>query len=932
MQRFSSWNLTSTFLLVFLSFIHPAFSQEVDDNQTCIECHGEEDITGEINEREISMFIDSTKYEKSIHGEFACIDCHDDIEEIPHEFELNRVECSNCHDDQLDVFSKSVHGVAALERNDALAPKCFTCHGKHDVLPPTDPESKTFIFNIPATCGQCHKEGTPMTETHEIHQHNVVANYSMSIHGEGLLKRGLTVTAVCTSCHGDHDILPHQNPNSSINIANLASTCMTCHGQIDLVHEKVIEGRLWQQDPTKLPACIDCHQPHEIRRVYYDDGLRISDETCMTCHQDEQLHMEEDGEIVDLFVDRGPLQNSIHSKLACVSCHIDVHPENTPVCKNSQPVDCSICHEEMSQDFLSGIHGQLEVRNDPDAPSCVFCHGDHEVLSKTNSQSKTFSRNVPALCSQCHADGQSAAMRNPEVSHIQENYSMSIHGKGLFDSGLTVTAMCTDCHTAHKALPASDPNSSVNPAHVGETCGKCHLGIFEKFNQSIHSPLTSQTEEHLPTCHDCHQSHSAQRTEEAGFREQIIQQCGHCHEELTESYFETYHGKVSKLGDTVAARCNDCHGSHSILPTSHPNSSLHFNNIIDTCKQCHPGSHRKFTGFLTHATHHDKENYPSLYYSFLFMTTLLVGTLGFFGVHTILWFIRSLIHHIKHGGPIVKYESNQKFIRRFRPIHRILHLLVIVSFLSLAATGMTLKFPDVAFFGWLSDALGGPSVTGVIHRIGAIVTSIYFGAHLFMIARLFSSGKITIKGLFTEDYSMVPNLRDLREFGANLKWFVGLGPRPTFGRWTYWEKFDYFAVFWGVFIIGSTGLILWFPVTATFILPGWAINIATIIHSDEALLASAFIFTIHFFNTHFRPGVFPMDPVIFTGRIPIEHFKEERKREYDQMVEAGELEQYIVGPPPKWLVVSSWIFGLTFLATGLTLIGAIIYGMLFVYM
>ena len=96
-----------------------------------------------------------------------------------------------------------------------------------------------------------------------------------------------------------------------------------------------------------------------------------------------------------------------------------------------------------------------------------------------------------------------------------------------------------------------------------------------------------------------------------------------------------------------------------------------------------------------------------------------------------------------------------------------------------------------------------------------------------------------------------------------MKWFVGKGPRPNYGRWTYWEKFDYLAVFWGVAIIGFSGLVLWFPVFFTKFFPGWVINVSQIIHSDEALLAVGFIFTVHFFNTHFRPEAFPMDTVIF---------------------------------------------------------------------
>ena len=117
------------------------------------------------------------------------------------------------------------------------------------------------------------------------------------------------------------------------------------------------------------------------------------------------------------------------------------------------------------------------------------------------------------------------------------------------------------------------------------------------------------------------------------------------------------------------------------------------------------------------------------------------------------------------------------------------------------------------------------------------------------------------------------NKSDITDFIATVKWFLGFGPRPEYGRWTYWEKFDYMAVFWGVAVIGFSGLILWFPEYFTKVLPGWIINVAQIIHSDEALLAVVFIFTIHFFNTHLRPEAFPMDTVIFTGHVEAEELR-----------------------------------------------------------
>jgi cytochrome b subunit of formate dehydrogenase len=161
---------------------------------------------------------------------------------------------------------------------------------------------------------------------------------------------------------------------------------------------------------------------------------------------------------------------------------------------------------------------------------------------------------------------------------------------------------------------------------------------------------------------------------------------------------------------------------------------------------------------------------------------------------------------------------------------------------------------------------------------------------------------------------------------------VGLGPRPSYGRWTYWEKFDYFAVFWGVVIIGASGLILWFPEFFTNLgIPGWLINVSSIIHSDEALLATGFIFTIHFFNTHFRPDKFPMDPVIFTGRVPLEELKYDRPREYSRLVKRQGFEKNLVGAPPAWLEKAARIFGFTALGIGLLIIVLIIYSAVFAY-
>jgi cytochrome b subunit of formate dehydrogenase len=156
----------------------------------------------------------------------------------------------------------------------------------------------------------------------------------------------------------------------------------------------------------------------------------------------------------------------------------------------------------------------------------------------------------------------------------------------------------------------------------------------------------------------------------------------------------------------------------------------------------------------------------------------------------------------------------------------------------------------------------------------------------------------------------MPNFQDLKDIINHNKWFFGTGEKPQFGRWTYWEKFDYMAVFWGVAVIGFSGFILWFPEFFSKFFPGWAINVALIVHSDEALLAAGFIFTFHFFNVHFRPEKFPMDTVMFSGRISKTELIHERKRLYDLWVERGELEKHKVKDEweaRKWIVLPAGV-------------------------
>ena len=933
------WKGFSAFLLLLAVLSPPGRSLLAQEDEACLECHGERDFTTERDGREISLFVDGRAFTQSVHGENGCVSCHPDaeVEEPPHPEDLEPVDCSLCHDEAVEKFERGLHG-RALAQGKYLAPTCTTCHGKHDIRPSSDPTSRTYVMNIPALCGRCHKEGTPVSKLRTVSERHVLEDYSQSIHGDGLFRRGLIVTAVCTSCHRAHDILPHEDPESSIHRNNIAATCLQCHTQIEKVHVKVVRGELWEKKPHELPVCVDCHQPHKVRRVFYERSF--PDSRCLSCHGKQNLTKTSNGQTHSLYVDIDQLERSVHRGTQCIKCHTNVSEQRKPICLNSGKVDCSMCHAEAVADYEVSQHGTYYAQGNPIAPYCTDCHGVHDMPSKDDPDSPTFARNIPDLCGRCHREGQKAAVAYKGPEHeIIRNYTMSIHGKGLLESGLMVTATCVDCHTAHRELPADNPESTVYEKNIPATCSRCHLGIYEEFSQSIHSPLVNKTDKELPTCYDCHLSHTIKRVDVDEFRQGILDQCGKCHLDVAETYFDTFHGKVSKLGSVRTAKCSDCHGSHNILPVSDPKSTLSLFNIVETCKKCHPNSNRKFVGYLTHATHHNKAKYPYLYYTFWFMTFLLIGTFGFFGAHTLLWLPRALYERRKNraanrdeGAKAAHTPLRKAYIRRFDGFSRFLHLLVIISFLSLAITGMTIKFSGAKVFQVLARALGGYEVTGFVHRVAAVITFAYFFLHLGYLVHKKRKNRVRLRQMLTSEDTLLPRKRDFVEFWQTIKWFLGIGPRPEYGKWTYWEKFDYFAVFWGVAVIGSSGLMLWFPEFFTRLgLPGWLINVATSIHSDEALLATGFIFTIHFFNTHFRPDKFPMDPVIFTGRVSLEELKKDRPREYTRLLKTRDIRKMVAAPPPRWFEVGTRVFGLTCLTTGLFIIVLIIYSMIFLY-
>lgn len=701
--------------------------------------------------------------------------------------------------------------------------------------------------------------------------------------------------------------------------------------------------------PTRLLAVLTCLTFTAVSAHFAEGAEKNPNAACLECHSDNTLTKTNAArKEVSLFVDGAKFAASIHTTNSCASCHIDItaqHPDDNVVPK---PVNCALCHEEPARLYATSIHGVSHTLGASGAASCADCHGKHDILSSKNPAASTYKLNLPNTCATCHSNpglNKEYQMKYPEVA---TNYMESIHGRALMEMGLIVAPSCNDCHGVHDIKRSVDRTSPIHNSNVAKTCGKCHVKVEAIYEQSVHGRLQAKGEGNGPTCNNCHTAHQVEPPRNGHFKMASDQRCGKCHEERLTHYRDTYHGKAMALGKpnvaSDVAACYDCHGHHDVLPPSDPKSRLSKANILGTCQKCHPKANAGFTEYKPHANPLDRKNYPVMHGTFLFMTALLVGVFAFFGGHTASWLFRAgylYLHDSKTFREAkINAQTGGEWFTRFAPFERFLHFLVVTSFLLLVITGMPLKFYYTDWAKTMFHFIGGAETARVLHRFGALVTFLYFGLHVVSVAgkawagrrriRDPQTGKFSFKAtwnvLFGPD-SMIPTMQDWRDFVAHNKWFFGKGPRPQFDRWTYWEKFDYFAVFWGVCIIGSSGLIMWYPAFFTKFLPGWIINVALIIHSDEALLAAGFIFSVHFFNTHFRIEKFPMDTVIFSGRVSKNEMLHERRRWYDRLMAEGRLDDFRVRD--EWLRWRSIArsFGYLFFGLGVILLLLILYAM-----
>jgi cytochrome b subunit of formate dehydrogenase/bacterioferritin-associated ferredoxin len=741
--------------------------------------------------------------------------------------------------------------------------------------------------------------------------------------------------------------------------------CVLCHGASDIwegdtlhlfVSPEAIKNDVhWQ----KGLGCTDCHggDPNttEVRIAHAtDNGFRkIASPAdllaaCGRCHSDAKVMEKYKSKLSTDHAAKFPA--SVHGEtlklpaeakdkiVTCSSCHpkhgiMSAKDPASGTHPSQMGEMCGQCHRQPLVDLRKSVHQKAGVKTERGTGAlldCLKCHGAdvHGMKKVKDATSPVFLDHQVETCGGCHTE-------------YLATYNRSVHGHGLRESGLTMAAVCSDCHGSHGVYYAADLRSTLNMGGVAKTCGKCHHFIEERLKQSVHGseggPGTigkhaapGGKTQRTPTCTDCHQGHDPQQPDSEAFRVSLANRCGNCHPDLSQRYRMSLHGQLTEIGYEPAATCHNCHGAHDIVAVKSARSPVAGPKRTETCRQCHPGATANFAQFDPHADEHDAKAFPWLYFPTAISGTLLAIGVGLFALHAVVWFARSFNYTQRHGRDR-RLKPGMPAMIRIAPRERLVYYLLLISFIGLASTGLPLKFSNYSWAQRTTAFLGGFSSMSLWHHTFAVVLLWACGFHVVgLIQKLVAnrSSEVSLwKRLFGPD-SPLFGMRDVRDIGNMFRWFIGLGNRPKFESWTYWEKLDYWAVWVGVTCIATSGLMLWFPNVFSLVLPGQALNVAKTFHAEVALSLGGFVLLIHVFNSHMRPEKFPMDASLFTGLSSEAHMRFARPEYLNRLSREGKLDALLTTTPSRERLWPQLLFGLAVILVALLLLVAILLAVL----
>ncbi len=547
----------------------------------------------------------------------------------------------------------------------------------------------------------------------------------------------------------------------------------------------------------------------------------VDEHGCLTCHNDPEYEPEASSRPWREFrIDEATLASSTHGSVDCADCHLEFATGRSIKPPAIQQL-CGRCHDQERTLQAASAHA------DPRAATCLNCHSPevtgHDIPPVLSESSPAFPGNVAETCGGCHADEELMARYGLEAD-IHDKYLDSPHGKVMKLVGSDVdglyAATCTSCHGSHDVMDTDDPASPVaSTASLAAVCASCHPGANEEFASTL-------------ALHEEFASEELSQLAHYGERFFFVLTAGVVGLGLLMVSLEGFGWLTGrhKGGRGPGGRGPGAGNG----PGGNPGDSHEHN----------PDGPRTATATLSTPEARAAQPYPA-------SEALPESPPSAAG--------RSALPE-----EILRFDINQ----------RVQHFVLLASFLVLAFTGLPQKFPDWEASQWLINVWGGLDAARTIHRFAGLVMIVDCLYHLGYIVYSTTAQKKPVP------IWMIPTPKDVLDFFQDLQCWFGLSSKkPQFGRFSYREKFDYWAIFWGMPVMAISGLALMFPVLVSNVLPGDAVSVALVAHSDEAILAILWIFIVHMFFVHLNPRFFPLNRAIFTGKMSREAYAEEHALE-----------------------------------------------------
>ncbi len=688
--------------------------------------------------------------------------------------------------------------------------------------------------------------------------------------------------------------------SSSVPPPNASAACLECHTDEKLTMKKA--GRMVSlfADPVVLAKsahrsleCTDCHENFAGENLPHKKPITPVD--CGSCHEDTGRR-----HVFHSRLARSPLPKG--EDTSCAACHgthavARVKSADFPFASPKQTDSCGRCHLPARDHFVASAHGRTLAAGMKEAPACLDCHRQPVARRPEDRIRIELKLAQTRLCESCHLKKSEVGARTLLGSRFVGSFELSAHGAAL-TRGIVAAANCVDCHGSHEMNQAMVAGSRVNKSRLPETCARCHQTQTAEYNFSAHAIALRKGNLDSPVCTDCHGEHDIlahTNPDSPVYARNVAQQvCASCHASLHltkkyglpadafQTFSDSYHGLAVRGGAVAVVNCASCHRSHAIKSSLDPTSSVYRDNLVATCGQCHPGANKRFTIGRVHVSPAQRAASPILYWIANLYVALIFLVIGGMTVHNLSDFIRKLLRKLAtQRGEIPMEPVSHRLYLRMTVHERLQHAALAISFILLVITGFMLRYPESWWVAAIRDVSSSAFVArGLIHRlagVGLIATGLWHVGYLLFAPK----GRELFRDL-------LPAWRDLTDPWKVLQYNLGFAPeKPKFGRFSYIEKTEYWALIWGTLLMGATGVILWFENTSMGLFTKLGFDISRTIHFYEAILATLAILVWHFYFVIFNPDVYPMNLAWLTGQVSEQQMREDHPLELERLTQDG---------------------------------------------